>query len=116
MRWTKIFVDIGHFIVKATPVLQTAAPLVDMIPGVGSIFGLVMSSLMAAEAAFPQSGSGPQKKIVASSLINSMAPGVLQPDSLSLAIDNAVASLNALELSLSTSVPDPEPAKIDLTK
>ena len=96
MSFGAVLGKIGHVIVGATQVAQIAAPLIEMVPGVGGLFGIVLNVVVAVEQAIPNSGMGPAKKAAATTLITAAVPTINQ-DALSKAIDDLVTALNSTQ-------------------
>lgn len=100
MSFLSVCERIGHYVVGATPALVALTPEVDLIPGVGTAYGLVLNAILAAEKAFPASGLGAQKKALVTQSIQLAAPGAFDSAKLSDAIDAAVTALKALAAAL----------------
>ncbi len=78
---------------------QFAAPILSLIPGVGTVAGTVLNSIVAVEQLVTASGTGAAKKAAATTIINTVHPGLNQTE-LSTTVDAVVAALNALETAL----------------
>lgn len=96
MSFLSVMGRIGHVVVGATHVAQVAAPALEMVPGVGGLFGIVLNIVVAVEQAMPATGMGPAKKAAATSLITAVAPTIDQV-ALSIALDNLVTALNSVQ-------------------
>lgn len=72
-----------------------AAPIVSLVPGIGTIAGTVLNSIVAVEQLITNSGTGTQKKQAVTTIVNAVHPGINQND-LSTIIDGIVSALNGL--------------------
>lgn len=88
---------------------QFAAPILTLIPGVGTIAGTVLNTVVAVEQLVTTSNSGAAKKAAATTIVNTIHPGLNQAD-LSTYMDAVVAALNALDMALGKAPAIPAPA------
>lgn len=95
MSFLSVLGKIGHVVVAGTAAIAPFAPLIETIPGVGTIFGTVFQGIMIAEQLVSTTASGTQKKQLATAVVNSVHPGLNQ-DALGQSIDAIVALLNQL--------------------
>lgn len=76
-------------------VVAPFAPAIEAVPGFGSVFGIVYEGILVAEQLVATPKSGASKKVVATSVVNALVPGLDQAG-LANAIDIIVAALNQL--------------------
>jgi hypothetical protein len=95
MSFLSVLSKIGHAIVSATPYVQAAAPAIEMIPGVGTIFGAVLQGVILVEHAFPQPNLGAQKQAIVAASVAAQFPSGEAVD-IKTKIDDTVRLLNEL--------------------
>jgi len=100
MSFKSVLQTIGHAfavgIGDASAVGAAAAPVLGLIPGVGTIADTLFGGIAAVEALITPSGSGAAKKATVTQIVNAVHPGIA-PATLSDAIDGIVAALNLLQ-------------------
>ncbi len=97
MSFLSVLKKIGHVVAVGAADVAPFAPLIQTIPGVGTIFGTVYQGIMIAEQLLSASNSGAQKKQLATAVVNAVHPGLDQA-ALGSAIDGLVAALNHLNV------------------
>ncbi len=103
---------IQHIWSGITSVVNVAAPYestIAAIPVVGGPAAIIIGAILAAEKIVPQPGNGAAKKTAVTALVNAAAPGIT-PATLSQAIDELVAALNAVQAAtakLPATIPTP---------
>lgn len=96
MSFLSVLKAIGHTIEGGVAAVQPFAPVLSAIPVAGPVITTVLGAITAAENLIPQAGQGQTKKGVVTSIVNAAVPGI-DPAALSIAIDDIVNSLNAIE-------------------
>jgi hypothetical protein len=97
MSWLSVIGKIFTGVQTATNAIAPVAPIIEAIPTVGGIFGVIFNTVVQVESLVPQPGKGADvKKPVATTLINAQVPGLDQAQ-LSAAIDSLVAALNSMQ-------------------
>jgi hypothetical protein len=82
---------------------QFAAPILSLVPGVGTIAGTILNAVVAAEQLITGSGQGVAKSAAVTTIVNAVHPGLNQTD-LQNTVNAIVGALNALDTAL-TKVP-----------
>lgn len=89
------FKKINAVVAGAAVAVEPFAPMIETVPGFGSAFGAVLQGILIAEQLVTPPASGPQKKVLATAVVNSVQPG-LDPTVISNVIDMLVGALNHL--------------------
>lgn len=95
MSFIGVLKHIGHIV---GIVSEDAAPfgsLISLIPVFGPVASTVLAAIVAEEKNVQSAGAGAAKKAAVTAKVNVLAPGI-DPATLSTAIDEMVAALNAL--------------------
>lgn len=106
MSFLGVLRKIGHVFAVGVQDIAPFAPLIETIPGVGTVFGTVLTAITVAEQMINPANSGPQKKQLATAVVNAVHPGINQA-ALSSAIDGLVALLNQLTKAVAAMPPAP---------